>query len=360
MKQLQRLAVAIAATAIFVLAGVSSATAATSLEVGGAPKNEAVAIKASAGGSLLLSATAGGFANTCTESTVEGSTEAPFSGATVGGKVSSLTFAKCTNEPVTVDSAGTLTVENISGTTNGTIRSNGAKVTTGSPFGSLTCTTSGTDLGTLTGVASGKATIDVNAVLNCGFFLPSAKWEGSYTVTSPEGLGVTSVPVATSLEVGGAPKNEAVAIKASAGGSLLLSATAGGFANTCTESTVEGSTEAPFSGATVGGKVSSLTFAKCTNEPVTVDSAGTLTVENISGTTNGTIRSNGAKVTTGSPFGSLTCTTSGTDLGTLTGVASGKATIDVNAVLNCGFFLPSAKWEGSYTVTSPEGLGVTS
>jgi len=34
--------------------------------------------------------------------------------------------------------------------------------------------------------------MDINGVLNCGFFLPSAKWEGTYTVTSPEGLGVTA------------------------------------------------------------------------------------------------------------------------------------------------------------------------
>jgi hypothetical protein len=33
--------------------------------------------------------------------------------------------------------------------------------------------------------------MDINAVLNCGFFLPSAKWEGSYTVTSGSN-GVTS------------------------------------------------------------------------------------------------------------------------------------------------------------------------
>ena len=49
-----------------------------------------------------------------------------------------------------------------------------------SPFGTLTCTTSNTDIGTLTGVKEGNATMDINAVLNCGAFLPSAKWEGTY------------------------------------------------------------------------------------------------------------------------------------------------------------------------------------
>jgi hypothetical protein len=86
---------------------------------------------------------------------------------------------------------GTLSIEAISGTTNGTLRSNGATVTVPSPFGTLTCTTSNTDIGTLTGTSSFIAVIDVNAVLNCGFFIPSARWEGTYNVTGAS-LGVVS------------------------------------------------------------------------------------------------------------------------------------------------------------------------
>jgi hypothetical protein len=58
----------------------------------------------------------------------------------------------------------------------------------------MTCTSSstGTDVGTLTGKASGFETFDLNAIINCGVFLPSTKWEAKYEVTSPEGLGVTS------------------------------------------------------------------------------------------------------------------------------------------------------------------------
>jgi hypothetical protein len=99
----------------------------------------------------------------------------------------------CKENPIVVENAGSLTVENISGTTNGTVRSIGAKVKTPSPFGTLTCVTAaapGTDLGTLTGVASGNATMAVNASLNCG--LITAKWTATYTVTTPTGLGVTS------------------------------------------------------------------------------------------------------------------------------------------------------------------------
>jgi hypothetical protein len=342
-------------------------SAKTSLEVSGVSKGEPVTINASlkSGTTLLLSATGGGVANTCTASTVEAKTEAPFFGTTVGGKVSALSFSSCTKEGVVVDETGSLSVEHIAGTTNGTVRSTGAKVTTPSFFGALTCATSNTDIGTLTGVASGNATMDINAVLNCGIFLPSAKWEGSYSVTSPGGLGITSTPpppAETSLEVSGVSKGEPVAINASleAGISLVLSATGGGLANTCTASTVEGKTEAPFTGTTVGGKVSALSFSSCTKEGVVVDEAGSLSVEHIAGTTNGTVRSTGAKVTLPSFWGSLTCVTSNTDIGTLTGVAAGNATMNINAVLNCGFFLTSAKWEGSYSVTSPGGLGITS
>jgi hypothetical protein len=185
---------AAAAMALMAFAGTASAT---TLEIGGTAKNEPITIHATAESTVVLSATGGGFANTCTESTVHGVTTTPFSAARVGGTVGILTFGGCV-EPVTVDSGGYLEIENIAGTTNGTVFSKNAKVTTGSPFGNLTCTTSaaGTHIGVLTGVGVAPtpehATMDINAVLNCGFFLPSAKWEGKYIVTSPTFLGVTA------------------------------------------------------------------------------------------------------------------------------------------------------------------------
>jgi hypothetical protein len=54
----------------------------------------------------------------------------------------------------------------------------------------------------------------------------------------------------------------------------------------------------------------------------------------------------------------VTADGTGTDVGTLTGVKEGTATMDINAILNCGFFLPSAKWQATYTVTNPANLGV--
>jgi hypothetical protein len=166
---------------------------------------------------------------------------------------------------------------------------------------------------------------------------------------------------ATTLEKAGVVQTGAVEIKASleSGTSAKLQKTDGSFANTCTESSVEGKTTV-FTGTAVSGPISLLTFKKCTTESVVVDAAGSLSIERIGSTTNGTVKSSGAKVTVPSPFGALTCVTSeGTDIGTLTGKASGQATMDISAVLNCGFLAPSATWTGSYVVTSPEGLGVT-
>jgi hypothetical protein len=181
--------VAAAAMALMAFAGSASAT---TLEVGGVAKTTSVAIEATiaSGSSALLTDTFNASANTCTSSTVNGSTSSPFSGTTVGGSITTLDFSSCTNEKVVTDANGTLSVERIGSTTNGTVRSNGAKVTVPSPFGTLTCTTSNTDIGTLTGVASGSAKFDINAVLPCTV-VGTAKWSGTYTVTSPAGLGVT-------------------------------------------------------------------------------------------------------------------------------------------------------------------------
>jgi hypothetical protein len=181
---------AIAAVALMALASTASAT---TLEIKGVKQTGAVAIEATvkAGTSSILTDTSANFANTCTKSTVSGKSSV-FTGTTVSGPISVLSWTNCTNEPVVVHKAGTLSVEWIK-ETSGTVRSNGAEVTVPTGvFGTVNCKTSNTDLGTVSGVSSGTATLALNAVINCGFFLPSARWQGSYIVTTPEGLGVTS------------------------------------------------------------------------------------------------------------------------------------------------------------------------
>jgi opacity protein-like surface antigen len=187
----------VAAAAALALMAFASTASATTLEKEGVAQTGAITISASLKKetSALLTDTSGFLANTCTVSTVEGSDSTKTTGTAVEGPISVLswgtTTTPCTEGNPTVDTKGSLSVERIGTTTNGTVKSKNAKVTVPSPFGLLTCTTpaEGTDIGTLTGVKTGNATMDISAVLNCGI---TAKWSGTYVVTSPVGLGVTS------------------------------------------------------------------------------------------------------------------------------------------------------------------------
>ena len=179
---------AVAAMALMAI-GASGASA-TTFETNGALNLKDVVIEASAEGSIKLEKTDGTFVNTCIESNLAANDNTKTTGAAVEGPVVALGFANCANAPVVVDENGTLSIENIAGTTNGTVKSANAKVTVASPFGPLTCVTGGgTDIGTFTGKAAGLATIDIKAVLNCGFLAPSVIWRGAYTVTGgPNGI----------------------------------------------------------------------------------------------------------------------------------------------------------------------------
>ena len=193
MKYLKMLGLA-AVAAMALMAVVAGSASATTLELGGVTKSTSTTISASlkVGTSAVLKDTFGISSNTCTESSVSGTTSST-SGATVTGTLSALSFKKCEREPVNVLKAGTLHVAWISGTTNGTVSSSGAEVETPSPFGTLICSTgAGTHLGTITGVklSSEHATMDINATLSCSGV--SSKWVATYTVTSPTGLGVVS------------------------------------------------------------------------------------------------------------------------------------------------------------------------
>lgn len=194
MNQLKRIAgVALAAAALAVTVGAGSASA-TTLEEGGTTQNRSVEInlRLASFTKSVLSRTDGSLANECAESSVWAFTTSPYTGATVTAPVSSLSFTNCTR-PVSVHFSGTLHVAHIAGTTDGTVSSSGAQVTVGSPFGTLTCSTGfGVDIGRLTGKSWGWSTLDVNAVLNCGFLVPSATWKATYETTHAPGLGVSA------------------------------------------------------------------------------------------------------------------------------------------------------------------------
>jgi hypothetical protein len=171
----------------------ASSASATTLEVGGVTKNSAVSISASlaSGTKTVLARTDGTLVNECSQSSLAGSTGSPFTGSTLTAVTSNLQFLICTRL-FTVHKAGVVHLQFIDAT-RATVSFSQTEWTVSSPFGTLTCVTgSGVDVGTLTGVASGSATMDINAVINCGFLVPSATLKGTYTVTSPSGLGVSA------------------------------------------------------------------------------------------------------------------------------------------------------------------------
>jgi hypothetical protein len=187
----------LAAVAAMALMAMASTASATTLEVKGVKQNASVTLKSSieAGTSAVLKDELGSTTDTCTGSEVEGKTESSgtttFTSADVGGKVGKLTFSGCSHTTDVVAN-GSLSVTWIKNTTNGTVSSANAEVTVRSTFFGVTAnckTGAGTDIGTLTGKASGQATMDINGTLDCGS-LGNGFWTGSYVVTSPEGLGV--------------------------------------------------------------------------------------------------------------------------------------------------------------------------
>jgi hypothetical protein len=194
--------VAIAAMALMAFASASTASASvlcTAQEnpCSGAnkwPAGTKLKFSLSSGTSALLKETgaSGETLDTCKESTAEGEiTNAGSSSETVTGPLSSLTWKSCTWTTTTL-APGKLLVENISGTHNGTVRSDAEiRVTISIPFfGSCVYGFApGTDLGTLT---EGKpAVFDAAAVAKklsgSSITCPStANWTAGYTLTEPK------------------------------------------------------------------------------------------------------------------------------------------------------------------------------
>jgi len=167
---------------------------------------------------------------------------------------------------------------------------------------------------------------------------------------------------ATTIEAGGAPQNQAVAFEMSlASGTTMIIKDKNGTTNqTCTGSTLSGKTGSPFTGTSVSGTASTWTFTGCSHTMGTIV-PGKLSFTWTSGT-SGTVSSSEAELTIKSTtFGiSAICKTgTGSKLGTLTGTKEGNATIDAALELSCGA-LGATTWAGTYTVTSPQGLGITS
>jgi hypothetical protein len=185
------LASAALASAALAMAMLAATASATTLETNGLKQSGAIELLASRNTSLTLKDTSGTFANTCTSWTFAFKDSTAATGSRVSGPLSAMGFSQCTHEPIVVDLPGSLNIEAIKGTTNGTVRWNGGKwtypVTIFGGVVTATCVTSETDIGTLTGASSGTSTIDINGVITCGSFLPSARWEGRVSLTTTAG-----------------------------------------------------------------------------------------------------------------------------------------------------------------------------
>ena len=99
---------------------------------------------------------------------------------------------------------------------------------------------------------------------------------------------------------------------------------------------------------------------------VTTVAAGTLEIHWIEGTHNGTITGNGTIVTSecNSIFGKIHCIykTATEDLGTLTGGNTATADFEstpLNMEPTSGLCPEGPKWDGKYSITTPDALYVT-
>lgn len=119
----------------------------------------------------------------------------------------------------------------------------------------------------------------------------------------------------------------------------------------------------PEEGTPLASSGGSLSFGKC-NCTVSVLKAGTVWIEWISGTHNGTVTSSGHEETTtcSTIFGSVHCifVTQGDDLGTLTG--GNPATLDITAstprLTTNALCSSEATWHAKYEITTPKPLYV--
>jgi hypothetical protein len=181
---------AVAAAALMAFAGTASATSLTS------PTGTSYtsSISAESEGTTTLHNTSIGVSVSCTESKVAGKVEEHGAGKPAGGNVSTLTFTGCGEDSVKVVSKGSLQIHHTSGY-NGTLTSSNAAITItdASTNTSCTYTTSGTDLGTVSGGSPATLSIDSVTISRTGdsiFCGSKGEWTGSYKVTSPSSLFV--------------------------------------------------------------------------------------------------------------------------------------------------------------------------
>jgi hypothetical protein len=413
-KMLGLAAVAAAALMAFVGASTASATVLCKTNVVGTPTgttcpaNQAypagTEIHMVSEGNVVLTTGSEITEITCRHSTMKGITRNEGSATeTVKGSVEAknVTWEECStpNGACTYSTikGGTLEIHWIEGTHNGTLAFNGLEVTSScaSIFGNIHCIyeLAEEDLGTLTG--GNPATVDVesapiNNVSTSSLCPTGPKLDAKYKITTPEPLYVAghtstgsgsggilckaegaSSPTGTICPAGEAYPKE-TEIHAVSEGNLVLTTGSEFTEITCKKGTVSGKTNNEGSATeTVTGSVEAknLTWGECSTPngacTVTTVKGGTLEVGWISGTHNGTLRSNGAEMTSNcaSIFGNIHCIYAPPEenLGTITG--GNPATIDIekapiNIVSTSGLCPSGPKWDAKYEITTPKPLYV--
>lgn len=176
---------AVAAMALMAFVGAGSASATTlSSTNGNLPKGTVIHATLTKGSTAILES-GSTVLDTCTESTIKGTTSNE-TGPSVEGPIEVLSWGGCTHTTDTV-AGGNLAITWTSGT-NGTLAGKGSKVTVSTIFGSCTYGTSetGTTLGEVKG--GNPATIAISTtvpLIEGGFSCPSTStWTANYTVTS--------------------------------------------------------------------------------------------------------------------------------------------------------------------------------
>jgi hypothetical protein len=185
---------AIAGATLMMLVGAGTASATTVTCPAGTACPAGVSITATSEGKVVLDAP---FATIECMSTAEGhttnTTETPGVSAGVNdGPITRLEWTNCGSDTVNTLATGSLTVES-AGSSNGTVKSTGAKVTIVHLGFHCIYETNATNLGTVTGTSTtgANATLDIKATIprtggNSGAFCgSSAPFTGSYEVTSP-------------------------------------------------------------------------------------------------------------------------------------------------------------------------------
>jgi hypothetical protein len=330
----------------------------------------AIDLSLTSGNSMVLRNTSGTIEDTCTGGTIKGKSGAEAATA-VPVELSEWSWTSCTNTTSTV-AAGSLEVDQIKGTHNGTVTGKGTEwkfILAG-----VECTYgtgSGTDLGTLTGGA--EPVLDINAVINkiAGKFLcPSdVVLEAKFVVTEPHALyvdqervtsgGILCTAEGTPTCTQSYPPGAAIDLSLKSGSSMVLKSTGGSIGDTCTGGTISGSVGVG-AGNAVSVELAQSSWSSCSNTVSTV-AVGSLEIARIEGTHNGTVTGKGTEWEF--EISGVKCTYTlgtGTDLGTLT--AGEEPVLKINAVIKKkgeSFLCPEdSVLEAEFVVTSPHALYV--